>query len=45
MTDILKELSKYPVSTRLSLNGTIIVGRDMRKSRSAWTGERRCLSI
>ncbi len=29
MTDILKELSKYPVSTRLSLNGTIIVGRDI----------------
>lgn len=29
MKDILKELSKYPVSTRLSLNGTIIVGRDI----------------
>lgn len=29
MVDILKELSKYPVSTRLSLNGTIIVGRDI----------------
>lgn len=29
MTEILKELSKYPVSTRLSLNGTIIVGRDI----------------
>ncbi|MEG1616323.1 MAG: fumarate hydratase [Bacteroidales bacterium] len=29
MEDILKELSKYPVSTRLSLNGTIIVGRDI----------------
>ena len=29
MADILKELSKYPVSTRLSLNGTIIVGRDI----------------
>ncbi|NDV65285.1 fumarate hydratase [Bacteroides sp. 224] len=29
MTDILKELTKYPVSTRLSLNGTIIVGRDI----------------
>ena len=28
MADILKELDKYPVSTRLSLNGTIIVGRD-----------------
>nr|WP_321522776.1 fumarate hydratase [uncultured Macellibacteroides sp.] len=29
MTDVLKELSKYPVSTRLSLNGTIVVGRDI----------------
>ncbi len=29
MTDILAELSKHPVSTRLSLNGTIIVGRDI----------------
>lgn len=29
MGEILKELSKYPVSTRLSLNGTIIVGRDI----------------
>lgn len=29
MKDILKELTKYPVSTRLSLNGTIIVGRDI----------------
>ena len=29
MPDILAELSKYPVSTRLSLNGTIIVGRDI----------------
>ncbi len=29
MTEILKELTKYPVSTRLSLNGTIIVGRDI----------------
>ena len=29
MSDILKELTKYPVSTRLSLNGTIIVGRDI----------------
>jgi fumarate hydratase class I len=29
MSEILKELSKYPVSTRLSLNGTIIVGRDI----------------
>lgn len=29
MAHILKELSKYPVATRLSLNGTIIVGRDI----------------
>ena len=29
MSEILNELSKYPVSTRLSLNGTIIVGRDI----------------
>ena len=29
MQEILKELTKYPVSTRLSLNGTIIVGRDI----------------
>ena len=29
MADILAELSKHPVSTRLSLNGTIIVGRDI----------------
>lgn len=29
MAEILKELSQYPVTTRLSLNGTIIVGRDI----------------
>ena len=29
MEAIRKELSKYPVSTRLSLTGTIIVGRDI----------------
>ena len=29
MTEILAQLSKYPVSTRLSLSGTIIVGRDI----------------
>ena len=29
MADILAELDKYPVATRLSLNGTIIVGRDI----------------
>jgi fumarate hydratase class I len=29
MDEVLKELTKYPVSTRLSLNGTIIVGRDI----------------
>lgn len=29
MKEVLAELDKYPVSTRLSLNGTIIVGRDI----------------
>ncbi len=29
MADILKELTKYPVSTSLSLSGTIVVGRDI----------------
>ena len=29
MAEVCKELSKYPVSTRLSLKGTIIVGRDI----------------
>ncbi|MBW3178469.1 FumA C-terminus/TtdB family hydratase beta subunit, partial [Salmonella enterica subsp. enterica serovar Javiana] len=29
MSEILQQLSQYPVSTRLSLNGTIIVGRDI----------------
>ncbi|MBP5318717.1 MAG: fumarate hydratase [Paludibacteraceae bacterium] len=29
MAEILKQLSQYPVATRLSLNGTIIVGRDI----------------
>ena len=29
MKDILAELTKYPVATRLSLSGTIIVGRDI----------------
>ncbi|MCD7938145.1 MAG: fumarate hydratase [Tannerellaceae bacterium] len=29
MADILKELDKYPVATRLSLTGTIVVGRDI----------------
>jgi fumarate hydratase, class I len=29
MKSILAELTKYPVATRLSLNGTIIVGRDI----------------
>lgn len=29
MNEILAELSQYPVATRLSLNGTIIVGRDI----------------
>ena len=29
MAEVLADLDKYPVSTRLSLNGTIIVGRDI----------------
>lgn len=29
MNEILAELTKYPVATRLSLNGTIVVGRDI----------------
>ena len=29
MSEILAELSKYPVATRLSLDGTIVVGRDI----------------
>ncbi|MBD5367057.1 MAG: fumarate hydratase [Bacteroides sp.] len=29
MSEVLAELTKYPVSTRLSLNGTIIVARDI----------------
>ncbi len=29
MEEILKELTKYPVATRLSLTGTIVVGRDI----------------
>ncbi len=29
MPDILAELSKYPIKTRLSLNGTLIVARDI----------------
>lgn len=29
MSEVLSELDKYPVSTRLSLKGTIIVGRDI----------------
>ena len=33
MKEILAELTKYPVSTRLSLNGTIIVARDIAHAR------------
>ena len=33
MSEVLKELTKYPVSTRLSLNGTIIVERDIAHAR------------
>ncbi len=33
MTQILKELSKHPVKTRLSLNGSIVVARDLAHSK------------
>lgn len=33
MADILKELSKYPIKTRLSLSGTLIVARDIAHAR------------
>lgn len=33
MAEILKELSKYPIKTRLSLSGTLIVARDVAHAR------------
>ncbi len=33
MNDVLAELSKYPIKTRLSLTGTLIVARDMAHAR------------
>lgn len=33
MNEILEELSKYPVKTRLSLNGTLVVARDIAHAR------------
>lgn len=33
MENILKELSKYPIKTRLNLNGTLIVARDIAHAR------------
>jgi fumarate hydratase class I len=33
MIEILKELSKYPIKTRLKLNGTLIVARDIAHAR------------
>ena len=33
MEEVLKELSKYPVKTRLSLSGTLIVARDIAHAR------------
>ncbi|VEB59822.1 fumarase A [Salmonella enterica subsp. enterica] len=42
MSEILQQLSQYPVSTRLSLNGTIIVGRDIAHAKTERTdGQRR----
>jgi fumarate hydratase class I len=35
MKDILAELTKYPVKTRLSLNGTIVVARDIAHAKIA----------
>lgn len=29
MSDVLSELSKYPIKTRLSLTGTLVVARDI----------------
>ena len=29
MSDVLAELSKHPIKTRLSLTGTLVVGRDI----------------
>ncbi len=33
MENVLKELTKYPIKTRLNLNGTLIVARDMAHAR------------
>ena len=33
MAEVCKELSKYPVSTRVNLSGTIIVARDIAHAR------------
>jgi fumarate hydratase class I len=33
MSEVLAELSKYPIKTRLKLNGTLIVARDMAHAR------------
>lgn len=33
MNEILEELSKYPIKTRLSLNGTLVVARDIAHAR------------
>lgn len=35
MTDILKKLSQYPIKTRLKLNGTLIVARDIAHAKIA----------
>ena len=46
MKEILAQLSQYPVSTRLSLNGTIIVGRDIAhaKLKGGWITVKGCRS-
>lgn len=47
MKEILAQLSQYPVSTRLSLTGTIIVGRDIAhaKLKSVLNPAKTCRSI
>ena len=43
MPEILAELSKYPVKTRLSLNGTVIVGRDIAHAKICLLYTSRCV--
>jgi fumarate hydratase class I len=47
MSDILAELSRHPVKTRLSLSGTIIVARDLAHAKiaSGWKRAKACRTI